>query len=340
MTTNIAIALTTPLIQKLDGHTLGQHLQKLVIAAGGTPAREATITIDARYPLLPIPVLRALINGDIQEVRDATGEIVAVNSDANGDALTLASAHALRADLPFQAVQIAATLQLERLQEMAKRGISFIDPKRVTLDRDVTVGENVTIWPNVTVLGATTIGAGSTLHAGCWLKDSRVGANVTIKPNSVLDGASVGDDCTIGPMAHLRPNSVLKNDVKVGNFVEVKKSTLEEGVRASHLTYIGDATVGKRTNIGAGTITCNYDGHQKHQTSIGSDAFIGSNTALVAPVSIGDHAVVGAGSTITKDVDNESLAVERATTKQFAGKGRAIRERNQARAEKSKTNNE
>jgi UDP-N-acetylglucosamine diphosphorylase/glucosamine-1-phosphate N-acetyltransferase len=340
MTTNIAIALTTPLTQLLDGYTLGQHLQKIVIAAGGTPSREAAITIDARYPLLPVPVIRALISGDIQEVRDAAGEVVATNSNASSDALTLASAHAFRADLPFQAAQISAILQLERLSEMTERGVSFIDPKRVTIDRSVTIAEGVTIWPNVTILGGTTIGAGSTLHAGCWLQDTRVGANVVIKPNSVLDGATVGDECVIGPMAHLRPDSVLNNDVKVGNFVEVKKSTLQQGVRASHLSYIGDTTVGERTNIGAGTITCNYDGHQKHQTTIGSDAFIGSNTALIAPVSIGDNAVIGAGSTITKDVADEALAVERAATKRFPGKGRALQDRNRTRAKKGNADNE
>jgi len=140
-----------------------------------------------------------------------------------------------------------------------------------------------------------------------------------IRAFSHLDGCDVGPDCSIGPFARLRPGTVLRRDVHIGNFVEVKAATIGEGVKASHLSYLGDATVGAGTNIGAGTITCNYDGFDKHRTTIGAGAFIGSDTALVAPVTVGDGAYVGAGSVITKPVPADALAVTRAEQKEVPG---------------------
>ena len=169
---------------------------------------------------------------------------------------------------------------------------------------------------------------------GAVLHDTKVGRNTVVKPYSVCDSAEVGDDCYVGPSAHLRPGASLERDVKVGNFVEVKKSVLEEGVRAGHLTYIGDAHVGGRSNIGAGTITCNYDGHGKHRTEIGEGSFVGSNTALVAPIKIGRGVVIGAGSTISKDVPDDALVVERADERVLKGYAPRLHARNKELAAK------
>ena len=156
---------------------------------------------------------------------------------------------------------------------------------------------------------------GVTIGANCIIKDSKIGENTVIKPNSVIDDAIVEADCSVGPFARLRPGTHLKKAVAIGNFVEVKKSTLGEGSKASHLAYLGDSTIGTSVNIGAGTITCNYDGVSKHETHIEDNVFVGSNTSLVAPVTIGKGSTIGAGSTITRDVECHVLAVGRGRQK-------------------------
>ncbi|QYO63647.1 DapH/DapD/GlmU-related protein [Leptolyngbya sp. 7M] len=150
---------------------------------------------------------------------------------------------------------------------------------------------------------------GCVLRPGSRIVNSRIGRNVEIRDNCLIVDSEVGDDCAVGPMAHLRGNAVMRPGSKVGNFVEMKKTVLGEGSKASHLTYLGDATIGENTNIGAGVITCNYDGVRKHETHIGKNAKIGSDTMLVAPVSVGDGAVTGAGSVVTKDIEPNKLAV-------------------------------
>ena len=192
------------------------------------------------------------------------------------------------------------------------------------------------LWPDVVLRGQTVIRAGAEVRSGAWLDDTVVGERTIVKPHSVCEGARLGPDCAIGPMAHLRPGSELHDDVKVGNFVEVKKSTLHRGVRASHLTYLGDASVGAGTNVGAGTITCNYDGFGKHRTEIGEGAFIGSNASLVAPLTIGDGALIGAGSTVTRSVPADALYLGRASDRVYDGKAPSIRARARAKAERAK----
>lgn len=194
-------------------------------------------------------------------------------------------------------------------------GVTVLDPESVWIDAGVTVGADSILHPNVTLLGATSLGSGCTVHAGAWIRDSVLADGVEVLPYSVLDGARVAADCTIGPFARLRPEAVLEDGAKVGNFVEVKKATLGPGVKASHLAYLGDASVGAGANIGAGVITCNYDGKKKSRTVIGEGAFVGSDCILVAPVEVGAGAYTGAGSVITKDVPEESLAVGRARQK-------------------------
>ena len=199
------------------------------------------------------------------------------------------------------------TRTVERL--MLESGVTFTDPAAAYVSDEATVGRDTVIYQNVTIEGKTVIGNGCTIRPGVRIVDSVIGDGVEIKDNSFITDSQVGEGCTVGPMAHLRGHAVMEDGSKVGNFVELKKTKLGKGSKASHLTYLGDATIGEKTNIGAGTITCNYDGKNKHQTHIGDNVKIGSDTMLVAPVTIGDGAVTGAGSVVTKDVQPDDLVV-------------------------------
>jgi bifunctional UDP-N-acetylglucosamine pyrophosphorylase / glucosamine-1-phosphate N-acetyltransferase len=210
-------------------------------------------------------------------------------------------------------------LQAQIADRLMRDGVTMIRPETVTIELDVKVAGDVTIWPGVVITGTSEIAAGASIGTGAVIGDSKVGRNATIKPYSVLEQAEVGEDCSVGPFARLRPGARLLTDARVGNFVEVKNSELGRSAKAGHLSYLGDCTIGARANIGAGTITCNYDGVNKHRTIIGADAFIGSNTALVAPVKVGDRAIIGAGSTITKEVSDGSLGLSRSEQKNLAG---------------------
>ena len=199
-----------------------------------------------------------------------------------------------------------------KAEELLDAGVTILDPESVWIDAGVTVGPDTVLHPGVTLLGASEVGGRCAVHAGAWLRDSVLADEVQVLPYSVLDGARVESGCSVGPFARLRPEAILGEGARVGNFVEVKKATLGPGVKASHLAYLGDASVGAGTNIGAGVIFCNYDGKTKNRTVIGEDAFIGSDTILVAPVEVGSGAYTGAGSVITRDVPEEALAVGRA----------------------------
>lgn len=170
----------------------------------------------------------------------------------------------------------------------------------------------VTVSHNVLFEGDVEIGAGSKIGANSIIKNAKIGKNVEIKPNSIIEDSIIGDECSVGPFARLRPGTVLDKKVKIGNFVEIKKSEIGEGSKVPHLSYVGDAVLGKSVNFGAGSITCNYDGVNKHQTIIGNNVFIGSDSQLIAPVNIGEGAYIGAGSTITKDAPEHKLTVSRA----------------------------
>jgi bifunctional UDP-N-acetylglucosamine pyrophosphorylase/glucosamine-1-phosphate N-acetyltransferase len=233
---------------------------------------------------LPDIVMLAAAQGLQAVVLEGTAdEVIGVNS---------------RAELA-QAEQL---FQARRRGELMASGVTLIAPETVFLAWDTSIGSDSVIEPNCV------FGPGVTLAGG-----------VTIRAFSHLEGADVGEGCEVGPYARLRPGTRLEAGAKVGNFVETKKAVLGAGAKANHLSYIGDATVGAGANIGAGTITCNYDGFAKHRTRIGDGAFIGSNTALVAPVAVGDGAIVGAGSVITTDVETDALALTRATQEQKAG---------------------
>jgi len=190
-------------------------------------------------------------------------------------------------------------------------GVTIQLPETVLIDPDVTVGEDTMIEPGVQLLGKTRIGVRCTIRTGSVLSDALLGDDVTVEPHCVVAESRLDDGVIIGPFARLRPNNHLKAGARIGNFVELKKSTIGEGTKAMHLSYLGDAKIGTKSNIGAGTITCNYDGFHKYPTSIGNKVFIGSDTALVAPVRVGDGAYVAAGSTITANVPSDGLGIAR-----------------------------
>ena len=193
-------------------------------------------------------------------------------------------------------------------------GVTIVDPDSTYIDLDVDIERDSIIYPGSIIEGRTSIGAECQIGPATHITSSVIGDRVAIE-HSRLKEAQVGDDCTVGPYAYLRPGAVLHQKVKVGDFVEIKKSILGEGSKAPHLSYIGDARIGKGVNIGAGTITCNYDGQNKWETILEDGVFIGSNTNLVAPVRVGANSITGAGSTITRDIPADTLAVERAQQK-------------------------
>lgn len=190
-------------------------------------------------------------------------------------------------------------------------GVTMLDPARVFIGADVTLGRDTVLYPDVRLEGTTSLGEGCTVYPGARIVDSALGAGVTIKDCCVIERSQIADGAAVGPFAHLRPGTVIGSGARIGNFVEVKKSAIGAGSKANHLSYIGDATVGSGVNIGAGVITCNYDGFKKHQTVIEDGVFVGSDAQLVAPVRIGKGALIAAGATVTRDVPADALAISR-----------------------------
>jgi bifunctional UDP-N-acetylglucosamine pyrophosphorylase / glucosamine-1-phosphate N-acetyltransferase len=190
---------------------------------------------------------------------------------------------------------------------MIEGGVTFIDPSHAYVSPEAEIGRDTVIHPDVTIEGKSVIGEQCVIRSGARITNSRLGDDVVVKDHSIIVDSEIASKCSVGPFAHLRMNATLEEKATVGNFVEVKKSRLKRGVKAMHLTYLGDATIGERTNIGAGTVTCNYDGVRKHETIIEDDVKIGSDTMLVAPVRVGARSTTGAGSVVTKDVPPDSL---------------------------------
>lgn len=227
----------------------------------------------------------------------------------------------------IQLAEVEAHLRARRARELMQQGATIVDPARIDIRGKVTVGKDVFIDVNVVLVGDVHLADNVRIGPNCYIQDSRIGADTEVFCNCVLDHAVVGPNCNIGPFARLRPEAELADHVHIGNFVEVKKSQIGSGSKANHLTYIGDATVGARVNIGAGTVTVNYDGANKWRTEIGDDAFVGSGSMLVAPVKIGAGANTGAGSTITRDAPEGKLTLGRARQVTLEGWKRPVKER-------------
>ncbi len=293
-------------------------LERIVEAADATPDELAVQAINAGIYAVPAPAIFQQL--DRLDTANAQGELYLTDavSNAHRDGNPVALVHldnateALgvndRADLA-RAHQALLSRQAERVM---KAGVTLLDPTRTTIETGVEIGADTVVHPGVTLLGSTRIGAGVELHQGVWARDAEIADGAIIHPYSVLDGATVGPAAHVGPFARLRPGADLGEDTRVGNFVEIKNSRLGPGAKAGHLTYLGDADVGAGTNVGAGVVTCNYDGERKHRTTIGAQAFVGSDTMLVAPIEIGARATTGAGSVITQDVPDDALGVGRA----------------------------
>jgi bifunctional UDP-N-acetylglucosamine pyrophosphorylase/glucosamine-1-phosphate N-acetyltransferase len=231
-------------------------------------------------------------------------------------------------------VQLARADEImrQRINETHQRaGVTLVDPRAIYIGPEVTIGPDTLVHPGVHLRGRTSIGRGCEIEPGVVVTDCTIGDRVHLKPGSVLAESTIGDDSAVGPMAHLRPGTELRGKNKIGNFVETKKAVIGEKSQASHLTYIGDATLGKNVNIGCGTITCNYDGVNKYRTTIEDDVFVGSDTQFIAPVTIGRGSLIAAGSTITKDVPADALAIARSEQKNVEGWA----ERNRQKRKKS-----
>ncbi len=291
-------------------------LLRIVENADATDEEKAIKEMNAGFYAINLGVLRkevASLSSD-----NAQGELyltdLAEQAAARGGAAVI--------DAPFDEIcGINDRMDLSRVSGSARRrineswmlkGVTLQDEASTFIDADVAeIGQDTTLGANVHLRGKTTIGSGVFIDTGCVLTDVSVDDDTWIKPSSVLSESKVGKRVNVGPFAHLRPQTILDEDCKVGNFVEIKKTHIMAGAKASHLSYLGDASIGAKANIGAGTITCNYDGFRKHKTTIEAGAFIGSDSQLVAPVTVGRDAFVGAGTTVTKDVPRAALALGR-----------------------------
>lgn len=243
--------------------------------------------------------------------------------------VTADSEEILAANTPAELAQLDRSLRRRKAEALMRAGVIIYQPESVAIDPEVIVGPDTVIEPGAQLLGATRIGRRCRIGAYSILRDARLAEDVSIKPHCLIMSSRLGPGVVVGPFAHLRDAADIRRGARIGNYVEVKKSVVGEGTKALHLTYLGDATIGKRTNVGAGTITCNYDGIAKHPTTIGDEVFIGSGTELIAPVKVRKGAYVAAGSTITHDVPAQALAIARARQ---VNKAAWVRQRKQALA--------
>jgi bifunctional UDP-N-acetylglucosamine pyrophosphorylase/glucosamine-1-phosphate N-acetyltransferase len=308
------------------GPAAPEVLGRIVEHRDATPAERAVRLVNAGIYALPAP----RIFTELAALRpdNAQGELYLT------DALSAPAGRGERLELvrlahPDEALGVNNRAELalvhrrlidRHLAALMTAGVTVLEPARTVVEPGVAVGPDTVLHPDVALLGSSQVGSGCTVQQGAWLRDSRLGDGVEVLPYSVLEGAAVDDDARVGPFARLRPGAHLRTGARVGNFVEVKNAELGPGAKAGHLAYLGDATVGAGANIGAGVVTCNFDGRGKHRTEIGAGAFVGSDTMLVAPVRVGEGATTAAGSVITKDVPAGGLAVGRARQKNLPGR--------------------
>jgi bifunctional UDP-N-acetylglucosamine pyrophosphorylase / glucosamine-1-phosphate N-acetyltransferase len=321
-TSSAPLSLLTTVIPDPKGYgrvirNYSGDVSRIVEEADAAPEERATQEINCGIYCVDVaslwrPLKRATANNvkgeiyltDLVEILRRDGQKVAAYRHPN-------ASEVLGVNDRRELAAAARALHRRKAEALMAAGVSILDPDSVRIDVDVEVGQDTVIEPGVLLLGATEIGREARIGVGCRISDTEVGDGTVILPYCVINSSRIGSACRIGPFAHLRPETHLEAEVRVGNFVETKKTKMARGSKANHLTYLGDTEVGRKANIGAGTITCNYDGVSKHRTVIEDEVFIGSDTQLVAPVRIRRGAFIGAGSTITKDVPPHALAISR-----------------------------
>ena len=303
----------------------GDSVDRIVEEKDATPDEKVVVEINTGVMLCPADKLRHWLDNLGNDNAQGEYYLTDVIAMAVADGVTV---HGVKADSwtevmgindKKQLAEAERALQSRLVDELMAEGVGFADPARVDIRGTLTCGMDVFIDVNAVFEGDVTLGDGARIESNNLVRDSKLGAGTVVHSNCHIEGATTGSDCEIGPFARLRPGAELANKVKVGNFVEVKKSTIADGSKVNHLTYIGDTEIGTGVNVGAGTITCNYDGVNKHKTKIGDGAFIGSGVELVAPVEVGAGATIGAGSTITRKVEDDQLVLERARQKAVPG---------------------
>lgn len=308
-----------------------QRVTKIVEQKDATADELAVSEINAGLLAAPAHQLRAWltrINNDNAQGEFYLTDVVAV---ANQDRAAIVACHP---DSPWEIMGVNSKAELARLerrlqqqqaQELMNRGVTLLDPARFDLRGQLQAGRDVVIDVNVVFEGNVVVGNGVHIGPNNFIRSSSIGDGSIVLANCVIEDAIIGRNCRVGPFARLRPGPELSDGVQIGNFVELKKSRVGTGSKINHLSYVGDTIVGKNVNVGAGTITCNYDGANKHQTVIGDNAFIGSDTQLVAPVTVGEGATIGAGSTITKDTPSGGLTLSRAPQRTHRGWKRPVK---------------
>ena len=305
-----------------DAH---QRFVEIVEEKDASEEQRAVQEVNTGVIAAPASLLTTLLSGVNNQNAQAEYYLPDVLGLAREDGMTV---NVVVSEDPVEILGVNNRLQLEKLErilqerlagELLLDGVAVADRRRLDIRGQLTCGEGVSIDINVVLEGDITLDDNVSIGANCVIRDANIGANTVIQPFSHIESAVIGTDCSIGPYARLRPGTDLGPGVRIGNFVETKNSTLGAGSKANHLAYIGDTTVGEGSNIGAGTITCNYDGANKFPTHLGDRVFIGSNSTLVAPVTIADGGFVAAGSVITKDVPTDDLAVGRAKQRNISG---------------------
>lgn len=305
----------------------------IVEARDATPDELAVRRINAGLYALPAPDIFTYLRN--LKTENAQGELyltdAVTNAAKDGHPVRLVNLpdpdEALGVNDRVELARVHRLLLDRHLQALMKAGVTIQEPARTVIEPGVQVGEDTIIHPGVSLLGRTVIGRECVVHQGAWLRDTTIADGTIIEPYSVLDRAEVERGCRVGPFARLRPAARLQRGARVGNFVEVKNSEIGAGAKVNHLAYVGDATVGAGANLGAGVVTCNYDGVRKHPTEIGAGAFIGSDTMLVAPVKVGAGASTAAGSVVTRNVPDGALAVTRVRQKNLEGWAGGLRRR-------------
>jgi bifunctional UDP-N-acetylglucosamine pyrophosphorylase/glucosamine-1-phosphate N-acetyltransferase len=336
------LAVLTAQVARPDGYgrivrDAKGHVACVVEDKDTTPEQRAITEINAGVYWVHTPLLRRALSGltrnNAQNELYLTDVVAAAAASGGAQAVAVAQPDEVRGvNSRMELGLVEGILRRRLVAAHQARGVSFVDPEHVVLGVDVTLGRDVIIGPGVQLLGQTHIEANVRIEGPSVLIDTHVGTGSVVRSFCHLESAHVGHDANVGPYARLRPAARLEAKARVGNFVEIKNATLHAGAKANHLAYVGDAEVGAGANLGAGTITCNYDGFNKHRTQVGAGAFVGSNSTLVAPVHVGDEAFVAAGSCITDDVPADALAFGRAKQVNREGMAATLR----ARLEKQK----